>query len=213
MTEQEWLACSNPRGMLEFAQDKRWESTRKLRLFTVACCRRGWDLLRNDEYRRLIEVLEHFADGLATEEAFHDALHAMYMTEFGISAEADEGCGYREDEAGEFAFVIADLVADHCEFSGDATRSRSAESVEQARLFRDIFQPFRIDTTAPVVKSSVVADLAQAIYTERVFDRLPILADALEEAGCTDEAILSHCRGPGPHVRGCWVVDLILGKE
>jgi hypothetical protein len=60
---------------------------------------------------------------------------------------------------------------------------------------------------------STVTELAQAIYTDRAFDRLPILADALEEAGCTDAAILEHCRGPGPHVRGCWVVDLLLGKE
>ena len=54
--------------------------------------------------------------------------------------------------------------------------------------------------------------LAQAIYDERAFDRLPILADALEDAGCTDAAILDHCRQPGEHVRGCWVVDLLLGK-
>jgi hypothetical protein len=58
-----------------------------------------------------------------------------------------------------------------------------------------------------------VVKLAESIYTERAFDRLPILADALEDAGCTDAAVLDHCRGPGPHVRGCWVVDLVLGKE
>ena len=56
-------------------------------------------------------------------------------------------------------------------------------------------------------------NLAQAIYEERRFGDLPVLADALEEAGCTDADILSHCRGPGPHVRGCWVVDLLLGKQ
>jgi hypothetical protein len=55
--------------------------------------------------------------------------------------------------------------------------------------------------------------LASHIYDSRAFDRLPILADALEEAGCKDAEILAHCRGPGPHVRGCWVVDLVLGKE
>jgi hypothetical protein len=54
--------------------------------------------------------------------------------------------------------------------------------------------------------------MAQAIYNERGFDRLPILGDALEDAGCTDRDILDHCRGPGPHVRGCWAVDLLLGK-
>ncbi len=58
-----------------------------------------------------------------------------------------------------------------------------------------------------------MAALARSIYDDRAFDRLPVLADALEDAGCTDAAILDHCRGPGPHVRGCWVVDLILGKS
>jgi hypothetical protein len=55
--------------------------------------------------------------------------------------------------------------------------------------------------------------LAEAIYEEQAFERMPILADALEEAGYRDPTILGHCRGSGPHVRGCWVVDLILGKE
>jgi hypothetical protein len=61
--------------------------------------------------------------------------------------------------------------------------------------------------------AGAVLRLAQAIYEEEAFDLLPFLADALEEAGCTDAAILSHLRGPGPHFRGCWVVDLVLGKE
>jgi hypothetical protein len=58
-----------------------------------------------------------------------------------------------------------------------------------------------------------VVKVAQAIYDERAFDRMSILADALEEAGCTDQDILAHCRSGGDHVRGCWVVDLVLGKE
>jgi hypothetical protein len=58
-----------------------------------------------------------------------------------------------------------------------------------------------------------IPKLAQAIYDERAFDHLPVLADALEEAGCANADILAHCRGPGEHVRGCWVVDLLLGKE
>jgi hypothetical protein len=57
-----------------------------------------------------------------------------------------------------------------------------------------------------------IPKLAQAIYDERAFDRLPVLADALEEAGCTDADLLGHLRGPGPHVRGCWALDLLLGK-
>ena len=55
--------------------------------------------------------------------------------------------------------------------------------------------------------------LARTIYEERRFDLMPILGDALEDAGCGDALILAHCRGPGPHVRGCWVVDLLLGKD
>jgi hypothetical protein len=58
-----------------------------------------------------------------------------------------------------------------------------------------------------------VVDLAQLIYEDRAFDRMPELADALEQAGSGDPNILSHCRDGGPHVRGCWVVDLILGRE
>jgi hypothetical protein len=57
-----------------------------------------------------------------------------------------------------------------------------------------------------------VPKLAAAIYEERAFDRLPVLADALEDARCADAAILGHCRSGGEHVRGCWVVDLVLGK-
>jgi hypothetical protein len=55
--------------------------------------------------------------------------------------------------------------------------------------------------------------LAEQIYKERAFNRLPTLADALEESGCQEAALLAHCRGPGPHVRGCWAVDLILSKD
>jgi hypothetical protein len=55
--------------------------------------------------------------------------------------------------------------------------------------------------------------LARSLYEERRFEDMPVLADALEEAGCQDAAVLEHCRGPGPHVRGCWVLDVVLGKE
>ena len=60
--------------------------------------------------------------------------------------------------------------------------------------------------------TSTAVTLARSIYAERAFDRLPILADALEDAGCDAADLLAHCRGDGPHVRGCWAVDLVLGK-
>jgi hypothetical protein len=88
------------------------------------------------------------------------------------------------------------------------------ESRQQAALLRDIIgNPFQHVTIDPTWRTGTVTKLAQAIYDERAFDRMPILADALEEAGCTDATILDHCRQPGEHVRGCWLVDLLLGKK
>jgi hypothetical protein len=84
----------------------------------------------------------------------------------------------------------------------------------QAELLRCIFgNPFSPVTPEPAWRTSNAVGLAQAIYDDRAFDRMPILSDALEDAGCTNEGILNHCRQPGVHVRGCWVIDLILGKE
>ncbi|AWM42432.1 hypothetical protein C1280_28660 [Gemmata obscuriglobus] len=78
---------------------------------------------------------------------------------------------------------------------------------------RDIFgNPFRPVVLNPAWRTSDALALARGIYDEGAFDRLPILADALQDAGCDSDDILNHCRGPGPHVRGCWVVDLVLGK-
>jgi len=87
----------------------------------------------------------------------------------------------------------------------------------QSGLLRDLFgNPLRPVTINPAWlrwNEGTLRRLAESIYNERAFDRLPILADALEDTGCTDAEILGHCRGPGPHVRGCWVIDLLLGKE
>ena len=77
-------------------------------------------------------------------------------------------------------------------------------------LFGDPFRPVAFDLRW---RTTDAIGLARAIYDDRAFDRLPILADALMDAGCDDEDILAHCRTDGPHVRGCWVVDLVLGKE
>jgi hypothetical protein len=82
-----------------------------------------------------------------------------------------------------------------------------------AQWLRDIFgNPFQTVSFDPTWRTPSVVALARTAYEERRFEDLPLLADALEEAGCTDEAILAHCRGPGPHVRGCWVVDLLLAR-
>ena len=85
---------------------------------------------------------------------------------------------------------------------------------ERAKLLKDLFgNPFRPVTADPSWLTSTVVALANGIYTDRAFDRLPILADALQDAGCDDEEVLNHCRSEGLHVRGCWVVDLLTGRK
>jgi len=87
-------------------------------------------------------------------------------------------------------------------------------SAEQCILLRDIFQaPGRHVTLDPTLLTHTVTSMAQVIYTEGRYENLAILADALEDAGCSDNEVLSHCRSPGPHARGCWIVDLLLGKR
>ncbi len=95
----------------------------------------------------------------------------------------------------------------------------------QSELLRDLFRnPFRpapaVDPAWLAWRNGVVRELARAAYDGRRLpegalepERLAVLADALEDAGCGDAELLGHLRGPGPHVRGCWVVDLVLGKE
>jgi hypothetical protein len=92
------------------------------------------------------------------------------------------------------------------------------DSRREAELVRDVFgNPFRpLPAVAPswlLWNDGTVEKLARGIYEERAFDRMPILADALADAGCTDESILAHCRASSPHIRGCWVIDRLLGKE
>ena len=84
----------------------------------------------------------------------------------------------------------------------------------QVQILHDLFgNPFRPVAIDPSWRMPAVVNLAETIYEHRAFDCLPLLAGALEEVGCRNAELLAHCRGPGPHVRGCWVVDLILGKE
>ena len=138
------------------------------------------------------------------------------------------GIGWRHYDPYGTATAAAQALSDEVrgilidEVDGSATEAseEAAENTlasaerEQVALLRDIFgNPFRPVTLNPVYQTPTAQSLAQSIYDQRTFSQLPILADALEEAGCTDAAILNHCRQPGEHVRGCWVVDLVLGKS
>jgi hypothetical protein len=237
MTEAEWLACAEPTPMLEFLGGR--ASSRKLRLFAVACCRRIWPLITEAHCREAVEVAERFADGLVTaevQEAAHMAAERVRREVEDTKAPLFSGVAYATAHAASYtihdkgtvwlacrAAVNAACAAAHALSSqgaseGEVAAAVGAESAAQTALVRDIFgNPFRPapfpDPSWQAWKDGAVVKMAQAVYDDRAFDRLPVLADALEEAGCAQADLLAHCRQPGLHVRGCWVVDLLLGKE
>jgi hypothetical protein len=236
MTEADWLQCSKLYQMIEFLRDT--QEDRKLRLFTVACCRSVWHAMNNPAFRRAVEVAEAFADHHASTEQ----LAAAYQEVISIPVPSQAGDTLRHPSKGivmvTAAFGAASLTAfpemtwapSHVSYNailvagwtkaeGDAWDRNAdvgyyTEEVKQLAILRDIFGPlpFRSMCLDPAWRTPAVLHLAQAIYDDRAFDQLPILADALEEAGCTNADILDHLRRPGPHVRGCWPLDLILGR-
>jgi hypothetical protein len=219
MTEAEWLASIDPQPMLEFLAES-GKSVRKRRLFAVACCRRISHLLTGKGNRAVL-VAEQFADSLIGQQEMHGAWTAVGFPQapsrrYAASAARAASCSPGYDGTAHGAASAVNAAA--CEAGENAHGLRTAEQTAQAALLRDIIaSPFRPSTLlTPAVlawNEGTVRRIAQGIYDDRAFDRLPILADALEEAGCTNSDILDHCRQPGPHVRGCWAVDLILGKS
>jgi hypothetical protein len=209
MSESEWLACTDPQKMLEFLRGK--ASERKLRLFGVACCRRIWHLLADGRSRRAVEVAERYADGRASDEQLRAASGEAASVGVGF------GIQFSPANAAHFAAHAGHAFADRCRMYAARAVADPAEAAAQASLIRCLwgnpFRPVSLDPAWLTWNDGTVPKLAQAIYDDRAYDRRPILADALEEAGCTDADILDHLRGPGPHVRGCWVIDLLLGKE
>lgn len=197
MTEQDWLECADPGPMLEHIGINR--TSRKHRLFDIACCRRVLHLL-TEEGRNLVSVLERFMEGQASDEELDIAFN-------GQSDFSDPG-----DVSQYAAADLVSIVADNT--NGLGADAFNDELAAQSKLVRDIFgNPFRPVSIGPSWLTPKVVALAQQVYDDRAFDRLPVFADALEVASCTNADILNHCRGPGPHVRGCWAVDLVMGKE
>jgi hypothetical protein len=218
MTEAEWLACRAPEEMLNFLRGQL--SARKRRLFLCACCRRLLDGPEDEANRRALAVSEAYADGeAATPDLYAEADRSAVSADVKAALFGHERAA---DDARMKAFMNVYLKAmggARTGFTGfaAATAARDREAEAQGELLREVVgNPFRLvflDAAWLDWGNGTVPALARMIYEERAFERLPILADALEDAGCTDADILGHCRGPDPHVRGCWVVDLILGKE
>lgn len=196
MTEAEWLECTDPEPMLDFLPPK--HSPRKCLLFSCACYYHVWERLRDDEpLKSLTLMMERYADT----EVSYDELNSVYRRVSGEIFNAPKE--YNWDTAIGAAWATAEISSDPV-----------AAGAIQAALVRDIFgNPFHPVPIDSSWLTPAVTGLAQVIYNGRAFDRMPELADVLEHAGCTSHEILDHCRGGAKHVRGCWVVDLVLGKS
>ena len=204
MTETEWLTCADPHPMLELFRGE--ENDRKLRLFAVACSRRIWNLI-DPLGQAAVDVAEAYADGIV-------GPNEMRAARLACQGAGGQASWYAAATKPEVAARNAARSAQAGVASNPLLGIEAGELHAQANMVRDIFcNPFRpISLDSSLLTPTVVA-LAQAIYNDRAFDRMPELADALHGAGCDDDEILKHCRESGPHVRGCWVMDLVLGKE
>lgn len=239
MTEPEWLGCTDPEKMLAFLDGK--VSNRKFWLFACGYCRRHTRLMADRRCRIAIETGERYADGQAnhhelmeaSEEAFcrrddlggDERLHAAAIAAaFSVvdPAERDSAMPFfstasavqrTSDDLVQLAELSAADEQDAFETAESVQPTHELEREAQCRLLRCVVgNPFRTIAVLPARLTPTVRELVQSIYDGRSFERLPELADALAEAGRIDFEILRHCRQPEEHVRGCWVVDLLLGK-
>jgi hypothetical protein len=189
MTEAEWITCADPSVMERFLRDR--ASGRKWRLLAVACCRRIFQLFSDECHRNVLELAERYADGLVS------------GTEMVAARDAKNNQ----------AWTAAKRTAREVARGPTGSTERAARCAFLRDLFGNPFRPVTVDPYWLAWNDGTVRRLARTIYDKRRFEDLPVLADALEDAGCTDTYVLNHCRAPGEHVRGCWVVDLLLGKS
>jgi hypothetical protein len=220
MTRDDWLVCGDPVHLLDFLDDR--VTDRKLRLFACAWGRDVWRHLSDERSREAILAGERFADGEATfaeliaaHRAATDAERATPLTGGRHRDGTRRRTGKRS--SGKAAARVARHAADPVWNALTAARAvawhEGATRYALSNHLRDIFNPFRTAPFDTAWRTSTVLALGRCAYDSGDFSALPILADALQDAGCEDEEVLIHCRQPGTHVRGCWVVDLVLGRE
>jgi hypothetical protein len=154
-----------------------------------------------------VELVEAVADGRASELLLPDAWEKARTANGRFIIPHTYACALT-------ACIIQDNIGLILSHAASATGSQLSENREQARLVRDIFgNPFRPVSFSQEWRTDTAVSLARTMYDSRDFSAMPILADALQDAGCDSEDILSHCRdAEQAHVRGCWVVDRVLGK-
>jgi len=229
MTEDEWLNATDPEPMLEWLWNK--PGNRKMRLFAAACCRQVWNRINHPTGRQAVELVEQFAEGKITAEELANARQrhrssGAWRVQKNAANAVSEACAIGSmDTAALVSAAGAAKYAAHAyteKPEGGATSYRDPswrplwDSARKAQvgLVLDIFgNPFRSVSLDLAWLTSTVKALGQAIYNDRAFEKMPILADSLEDAGCDNQDILSHLRQPGKHCRGCWVVDQVLGKR
>jgi hypothetical protein len=226
VTESEWETSQQPEEMLKFLKGKAGD--RKFRLFLIACSRR---VLPSDADTDMIEALavaERFADGKATKRELTHArtvLHGQHMyrsKKWPLLYSSHIRSVPAWHSTREHMGKAASQGSQSCAWSSArlllagimAMTYPGKEFEAQSNLIRDLFgNPFRPIALDPSWLTSTATALARLMYDSRDFSAMPILADALQDAGCDNADILDHCRGPGPHVRGCWVVDKLLSRE
>lgn len=214
MNETTWQQSTEPDLMLGFIDAS--ASSRKLRLLCCAYARRVWERIADSDASCLaVNVAVKYADGQATQDelasAFHQAEQAVFVSDVSDVKNARRAAAW-------CAAASVDAVSVTRSVAWAAVyASREVKLTErsiQAQLLRDVFHnPFRPVAFQSQWKTNNVVAIARYIYDTGDYGSMPILADALEEAECTDLEVLSHCRHTQAHVRGCWVVDLLLGKD
>jgi hypothetical protein len=223
MTEAQWLNSTSPEAILNLLTKS--ASERKLRLYAIGCCRRIWRLMTDDRCRHAVEMAQRFVDERIGESELAAAGQmastvARVWGDIGSpvarSSYALGGAAWSATRSP--AWVAAwDAAWDARMVARDHLPGTDWEQERawQAGLLLDLFpyplRPVRIDPHWLIRNDGAVQNLARVIYDEDRFGDLPILADALEEAGCNQREILDHCRARQPHYRGCWVVDAVLG--
>src|SRR5262249_29210620 len=223
LTESEWLSGTNPRDLLRHLRGK--ASDRKLRLFGHACWHRLRHLLKDYRLERFLDLIALSADDRVSPEE-RAAAQAAAAEAAGLSGgpalstEREREASRRLTRWGlhwmamETARASAWAAQKAAAWIGDW--AVAAEMKAQCDLLRELFgNPFRPTTMDPswlTWNGGTIGKLARVIYDERRFADLPILADALEEAGCGDVDLLAHCRGQADHVPRCWGVALLLGQ-
>jgi hypothetical protein len=209
MTEWEWLHGKDTAGMERHLRSLSAARGRKARLYACACLRRLWPLLPG-AWRQTIELGEDFADGLLP----YDRAQVAFLRVPPLRALPNHTASRSLLEA------VSDVLAPAVNFGQARTAVQLiAGELDEAEALRELLRevfgnPFRPAAVAPDWlrwQAGTVPALARRIYDERRFEDMPVLGDALEDAGCADEALLAHCRSASPHARGCWLLDSLLG--